>query len=364
MAHTNHICKNCESLFNENFEFCPHCGQKRNDELTLSVLFYNTISNYFSFDARFFKSFLPLLLKPGYLAEQFVQGKRLLYLHPAQMYLFIAIVFFFLNSFEVSDWTEKLDANLAKGFDREILVDSLTGDSIKDAINAEKILNKHKLDSIDRLEVKETLEKNKFITGMTDKQIDSIVTAEDFRAAEFSFGPIEKTLDSLIAINAPEDEIYKEMGISEDAGAITKRMYKQGLKFYKLKKAGGLFQTFFDTIPIAMFFVLPIFALIIFLFYRKSGSYTHHLIFSFYYFSYLFTVFSLIIIVNYIVDIPDWIDWIIILSTFIYLFLAMKRFYNQSTIKSFFKAALTTLLFTPVVFITGVVVLVFAFMFY
>ena len=38
--------------------------------------------------------------------------------------------------------------------------------------------------------------------------------------------------------------------------------------------------------------------------YRKKGLYAHHLVFSFYYFSFLFTVFSVIIGVNFIVDIP------------------------------------------------------------
>ena len=89
-------CKNCEKEYNDSFEFCPHCGQKAKDELTLSVLFYNTISNYFSFDARFFRSFIPLMFRPGYIAKQFVIGKRLQYLHPAQYYLFVSVVFFFL----------------------------------------------------------------------------------------------------------------------------------------------------------------------------------------------------------------------------------------------------------------------------
>ena len=74
-------CKNCGEPFDEGFSFCPHCGQKSNDELTIGVLFYNTISNYFSFDARFLKSFLPLMFKPGHLAKEFIKGKRLLYLH-------------------------------------------------------------------------------------------------------------------------------------------------------------------------------------------------------------------------------------------------------------------------------------------
>ena len=45
-------CKNCDQLFEMGFQFCPHCGQKTNDDLTIGVLFYNTISNYFSFDIQ------------------------------------------------------------------------------------------------------------------------------------------------------------------------------------------------------------------------------------------------------------------------------------------------------------------------
>ena len=56
-------CKNCEQEFEKGFEFCPYCGQKAKDDLTIGVLFYNTISNYFSFDARFLRSFIPLMFR-------------------------------------------------------------------------------------------------------------------------------------------------------------------------------------------------------------------------------------------------------------------------------------------------------------
>tara|TARA_R110002033_G_scaffold104428_5_gene151932 strand:- start:379 stop:702 length:324 start_codon:yes stop_codon:yes gene_type:complete len=105
MKHDYTTCKNCEKDYDKEFQFCPHCGQKANDELTLGVLFYNTISNYFSFDARFFKSYIPLMFKPGYLPKRFIEGKRLLYLHPAQMYLFISVVFFFLFSFIAREYS-------------------------------------------------------------------------------------------------------------------------------------------------------------------------------------------------------------------------------------------------------------------
>ncbi len=67
-------CQNCEQPYKEGFNFCSSCGQKTNEELTIGVLFYNTISNYFSFDARFLKSFIPLMFKPGYLAKKFLEG--------------------------------------------------------------------------------------------------------------------------------------------------------------------------------------------------------------------------------------------------------------------------------------------------
>ncbi len=94
-------CKNCEESFEASFDYCPYCGQETADQLTVGVLFSNTISNYFSIDARFLKSFIPLMTKPGLLARRFVDGKRLSYLHPAQFYLFISVVFFFIFSFTI-----------------------------------------------------------------------------------------------------------------------------------------------------------------------------------------------------------------------------------------------------------------------
>lgn len=88
-------CKNCNLEYIDKFSFCPNCGQKVNDQLTVNLLFYNTISNYLSVDARILKSFISLLFRPGHVAKEFVYGKRLQYLHPAQFYLFVSVLFFF-----------------------------------------------------------------------------------------------------------------------------------------------------------------------------------------------------------------------------------------------------------------------------
>ena len=109
-------CKNCEQPLEEDYKFCPHCGQQAKEDLTVGVLFYNTISNYFSFDARFLSSFLPLMFKPGYVARRFVEGKRLTYLHPAQYYLFVSVVFFFIFSFKIREYNSVANKALKSGF--------------------------------------------------------------------------------------------------------------------------------------------------------------------------------------------------------------------------------------------------------
>tara|TARA_R110002074_G_scaffold51461_2_gene130159 strand:+ start:28 stop:1128 length:1101 start_codon:yes stop_codon:yes gene_type:complete len=366
MKSKKETCKNCENQFKEGFKFCPHCGQQSKDELTVKVLFYNTISNYFSFDARFLKSFFPLLFKPGYLASRFIEGKRLLYLHPAQMYLFIAVVFFFLFSFIQRSQVQILDEKLAETIKKENIVDGIKDEHIRDSIKAVQLGKQKVEDSIARAALRETLKDNKYIHGFSEEKMDSLVNAEDFRKngmANFDFST--KSIDSLIALDAPNEVLYKEMGMNDDAGVIKRRLFRQALRFYKSRKGGSILQTFYDTIPIAMFFLLPIFAFILKILYRKHGLYAHHLVFSFYYFSFLFTVFSLILAVNFIWDIPDWIDWLTALSTFFYLYLALKRFYQQGWFKTFFKTSITSFLFLLLVAPLTVIILgVFAFMFY
>jgi len=147
-------CKNCEKTFDKDFEFCPYCGQKAKDDLTIGLLFYNTISNYFSFDARFFKSFIPLMIRPGYLAKRFVEGKRLLFLHPAQFYLFISIVFFFLFSFIARKQQLEFDKSIKKEFENVKSSDTINInalDSISLAKITDQIKNNKRLPSTNRL---------------------------------------------------------------------------------------------------------------------------------------------------------------------------------------------------------------------
>jgi len=347
MENKNTICKNCEKEFLEEFQFCPFCGQKSKDELTMGVLFYNTISNYFSVDARFFRSFIPLMFRPGFLAKRFVEGKRLLYLHPAQYYLFASVIFFFLFSFQAREYNQKVDTVLKKGFENDAV---LHMDSIP----------KKGLDSAAIANLSKPLKDNEVITGMHKEELeklDSILknTSNQENISPMDFGYDKHKLDSLIAIGAPESEQLKAMGMEDDAGFLKHRFYSQMLKFQK-NNGGGILQAFFDSIPLALFILLPIFAFILKLFFWRRGSFAHHLVFSFYYFSFLFTLLSIILILNFIWNVPNWIDWIFVLFINIYLFIAVKQFYRQGYLLSFFKTG--TVLFLYMLFVLPIAIVI------
>lgn len=347
-------CANCDQKFEENFQFCPHCGQKSNEDLTLSVLFYNTISNYFSVDARFYKSFIPLLFKPGYLAKRFIEGKRLLYLHPAQFYLFISVVFFFLFSFIQREQQQQFDDLLSTDFENNKDKDPSDVEKNLDSLTIENIIN--------------PIKDNQKTLDLDDEEIkalDSLVKLKkDNKAEMISLDFDREIVDSLIAIKAPNDKIYSAMGLSSDAGSLKQKFYSQMLKLYK-QRGGGILSAFYDTIPIALFILLPIFAFILKLMFYKTGSYAHHLVFSFYYYSFLFAVFSIMLLANFIINIPNWIDWLVVLSTFIYLFLAVKYFYEKNWKVSLLKSWLVTFVyFTFVIPIAFILIAISAFMFY
>lgn len=349
-------CQNCEKPINEGFKFCPNCGQKTNDELTIGVLFYNTISNYFSFDARFLKSFIPLMFKPGYLAKRFLEGKRLFYLHPAQMYLFVSVLFFFVFSFTVNDWIEEADKVNTQ------LTDSSSGNYL--GLDTNKNMDSIVLNAL-KNEFKPNEKSSKY-NNETQVAIDSLIKSiennKEKNKSSINFGISKKKIDSLRNVGAADDVIYKEMGMDEDASGIQRGYYKSLLQLSEGNGLGNLIKRYVDTVPIAMFFLLPLFALLLKIFYYNKGRYSHHLVFSFYFFSFLFTVLTLLLAFHrFIYEIPIAISVLIILSVFVYFLIALQRFYKNFWMLTFIKSGVITFTFMLLVLpLSAVIIAVFA----
>lgn len=100
MSTENSTCDNCGAKLEAEAEYCHLCGQKNlTNDIHMKEFLSQFMSDYFTFDSKFFKSILPLLFKPGFLTDEFFAGRRVRYIPPLRLYIFISIVFFLILSF-------------------------------------------------------------------------------------------------------------------------------------------------------------------------------------------------------------------------------------------------------------------------
>lgn len=349
-------CQNCSQRFESQYSFCPYCGMKSKDKLTLGILFNNTISNYFSVDARIFRSVIPLMFKPGYLAEQFVNGRRLVYMHPAQMYLFVSVVFFSLFSFISRKQTDRFNAAIMAEIEQD-----------RDAMDPPKWRPKDSL-YLNPTQVR-VEEHSSASTAVLDRSEDKTPEGWRFKtrpnsAIKLDFNEVE--IDSMLAAGASDEEIYRKMGMQDDSSALVKRIFAQILKFFKNKSVGSILQAFYDSIPLAMFILLPIFAVFLKLLYFRKGRYVYHLVFAFYFFAFIFSIFSLWAIGELIwKSLPGWLTVLVMFVPFLYLLFGVKYFYRQGNVISFLKSSALSFVFLAVVLPFAFVIMgLMAFLFY
>jgi hypothetical protein len=218
MSTENKQCPNCGYQLTQYHNFCPNCGQKVDDKLSMRLLFHNTVMNYFSVDARFFRSFIPLLIRPGYLAKKYVSGKRLMYLHPAQFYLFSSIVFFFIFSISTratqQEFQDGLSASFGKG---KIVMAKRIFDSIQNKLEADLLKTEGK-DSLviqkltnhlkgDNIEPKDSIQNDSTKVKKRAQNNNGTVRGEIFG---FNFDTAK--LDSLYAVGACMEATLQAMG--------------------------------------------------------------------------------------------------------------------------------------------------------
>lgn len=92
-------CLNCEQPLNSKDVFCSNCGQKNVEKLSFSNFINQLVSGLFSYDSRFWTTFLTLIKKPGKVSKDYIEGKRAPYVNPFQMYLHVSIIFFLVLGF-------------------------------------------------------------------------------------------------------------------------------------------------------------------------------------------------------------------------------------------------------------------------
>lgn len=79
--------------------FCSNCGQAAHVHRTLLHLGEELLHGVMHFDGRFWRTLPLLIINPGRLTREWVQGKRTRYVSPLAMFLFTLFVMFFALSF-------------------------------------------------------------------------------------------------------------------------------------------------------------------------------------------------------------------------------------------------------------------------
>lgn len=91
-------CPNCESPIQN--QFCENCGEKRflKQDLAFKHLLKQLFTSLTDIDNKLIKSFYLLLIKPGQLSLDYINGKRKNRLNPIQLFLICNIVYFIFAS--------------------------------------------------------------------------------------------------------------------------------------------------------------------------------------------------------------------------------------------------------------------------
>ena len=117
-----------------------------------------------------------------------------------------------------------------------------------------------------------------------------------------------------------------------------------------------------SRVSLALFLLLPIFTLIVALLYIRSRfNYTEHLVFVFHAQTVFFILLLLFIILGRIVD-SEKIPWIVLPLFLIYLYMALRNFYNQGWFKTLVKYVMLNFFFVILASIGGVIISFLAFM--
>ncbi|KRD61590.1 hypothetical protein ASE40_08660 [Flavobacterium sp. Root935] len=295
-------CLNCRHVVEQ--KFCPNCGQENTDSRkTFHHLFIHFFEDLTHYENAFWKTIKNLLFKPSTLTKEYLSGKRLSYLAPVRLYIFISFITFLLIALFPSEITE----NLTKS--EKQIASSLEKENTKEIKSyTEKSYLKSK-----------TLDKSYFQLK-TMKEIDSIQKygKESEKLTQFEYWLYEK------AVHVTENNTKKQI----------------------IEK---FIESFVHNIPKILFIIMPFFAFFLWLFHsKKRWYYFDHGIFTLHYFSFLLLIFLIMFIVNRLIgllgeDSPlSFISGIITFAGTIwmcyYFYPAHHRFYGESRIVSFIKS--------------------------
>jgi hypothetical protein len=285
-------CLNCRHVVEK--RFCPNCGQENIDTrktfYQLLIHFFEDLTHY---ENAFWKTIKNLLLKPATLTKEYLSGKRLSYLAPVRLYIFISFITFFLITVIPNE-----NLNLLK---------------VKESESYEKMQKKEPQQE----------EKNFVFLGSKKNSLAELDSIQKYgskteKLAPFVYWIIRKAL--IVDENNTKTEIIQKFR-----------------------------ESFTHNLPKVLFLYMPIFALFLWIFHnKKRWFYFDHGIFTLHYFSFLLLTILILFLTDKIISvfgssgganfIKGTFDFIGISWMVYYFFPAHHRFYGETRMVSFIKS--------------------------
>ncbi|HZY40341.1 MAG TPA: DUF3667 domain-containing protein [Mucilaginibacter sp.] len=288
-------CLNCGATLQG--KYCHVCGQE-NLEIKESFghMMNHAISDYFHFDHQFFHTLKPLLFKPGFLTKEYMAGKRVQFLHPVKMYIFISVVYFLLL-FNSGARIAQVNTNPDKKVPASGIV---TGK--KPAGN------------------KSGIKRTKVDSGTVTVSNDT--TLAQYHATQAKLPPEQRD------------------------GFVT-RVFAEKLLSYNEEygKHGGehFVEDIQHNVPKMMFVLLPLFAVFLGITFRKNKKfYVEHLIYTFHFHCFVFLFASIILLIEMVLpgswkEVKQWLSFAAFIYGLWYFYKSLKVVYERSRFRTITK---------------------------
>ncbi|MFV8326412.1 DUF3667 domain-containing protein [Flavobacterium sp. ZS1P14] len=313
-------CLNCSYVVAN--RFCPNCGQENTDtRKTFHHLFIHFFEDLTHYENAFWKTIKNLIFKPATLTKEYLSGKRLSYLAPVRLYIFISFITFFLITVFPNEKSDLVKINKKESITNPI------NDSLKIPEKAKDTIFNPRIDSIKGEEV---IKNN----GNANGKVPFL---------NFGYKSVRE-LDS-IQLHTPESEKLSEFSY------LINRKFQEVKDKNKEELFEKFKESFLHNFSKVLFIYMPLFAFFLWVFHnKKRWYYFDHGIFTLHYFSFLLSVFLILFLAtklfslfrdsNGISFIAGVLNFVGISWMLYYFFPAHHRFYGETRLVSFIKSIL------------------------
>lgn len=285
-------CRNCGAQLGG--DFCSQCGQRAR-ELRLADIAGEALEDITDLDSRLWTTIKTLLWHPGRISADYIAGRRARYLPPVRLYLVVSFLVF-----------------LAISVSEPATVRS--GPGVDDA-------------------AVEGLQPGIYLPHTTESGEQEVLSFREYVEAE-------GLADEIAALSPWLRAVVERMIDNAERLQDSPQIFVDGLT---------------RRLPQMMFFLLPVFALMLWLFYLGSPyHYLQHLVFSLHYHTVAFMAFLLLWPINLVF--PGDYGGIVTLVVMIYLPIALKGAYAGSPLAAAVKGIALGLSYYFVVILTGTLV--------